>query len=591
MDAVEEVKSRLNIEDVIGEYVVLKRAGRNFRGLSPFSNEKTPSFMVSPEKQIWHDFSSGRGGTVFNFIMEMEGLDFKGSLELLARKAGVDLDQFKTTTHGSNSNDQKNRIYQVLEAATTFFQIHLTKNDLALRYVREKRAFSKETILQWRLGYAPNTNNSLITYLTKKGFTLDEQKRAGLTAMRRGQASDMFRERLVIPLTDSQGRVIGFTARLLRDESTQTSDAPKYINTPATILYDKSRHIFGLHLAKVDIRKSGFVVVAEGNLDVISSHQAGVRQVVASAGTAMTERHMRELKRFTGDIRLCFDTDDAGLSATERVIPMAASLGLNLGIIQLVGAKDPDELIRRKPTDWVKAIDHPVYALDWLIERYLGLLDVTTGQGKRKFTDIIMKHIQHLPDPVEKDHYIHVIAEKISVHPTALQEKMQSHNNSIPKKVLKRQNQQITKDITTYPEYHRAVDHLLALSLMQPRIRELLLELKPEMIPTSQALQVYSFLCSNSDFNGDPKEAKGLHSSIDYVRILALVYEELYAGLEFNELRNEATRCKSRVIEAYVKREKELLAAAFSEAGDIEARKLIARDKKLNNLLKKSLRR
>jgi DNA primase len=265
MDAVEEVKSRLSIEDVISEYVQLKRAGRNWRGLSPFSNEKTPSFMVSPEKQIWHDFSSGKGGNMFSFVMEVEGLDFKGALELLARKAGVDLEQYRSSSQRRGPN--KERLYTLLELSTKFYQVQFSKNPTALNYVLKQRAFSKDTALQWRLGYAPNNGSALVDYAKKQGYTEAELKLAGLsTQSYRGGARDMFRGRLMIPLQDPQGRIIGFTARLLDDEP----GAPKYINTPQTVLYDKSRHIYGLHLAKEAIRKNQFAVLVEGNLDVIA---------------------------------------------------------------------------------------------------------------------------------------------------------------------------------------------------------------------------------------------------------------------------------------------------------------------------------
>lgn len=227
MDAVQEVKARLSIEDVISEYVQLKRTGRNFKGISPWTNEKTPSFIVSPEKQIWHDFSSGKGGDMFTFVQEMEGLDFRGTLELLARKAGVDLEQFQSVKPGA-SGQLKSRAMEVLEWTTKFYQRQLAANRAAYEYLANERAFSKETILAWRLGYAPNTGFALTNFLTKQGFTTDEMKRAGVVFQRTRHASDMFRGRIMIPLADSHGQIIGFTARLLADEP----DAPKYINTP-----------------------------------------------------------------------------------------------------------------------------------------------------------------------------------------------------------------------------------------------------------------------------------------------------------------------------------------------------------------------
>ena len=384
MDAVEDIKSRLSIEDVVGEYVELKRAGRNFKGLSPFSNEKTASFMVSPEKQIWHDFSSGKGGNIFSFVMEMEGLDFKGALELLARKAGIDLSLYRVGNTKSNS-DLKNRLYDVLEAATKFYQVQFSKNQTALEYIFKKRKFTKTTVLDFRIGYAPNSSSGLVTFLSAKGFTKEEIKKAGLATDRYGQFQDMFRGRIMIPLADGQGRIVGFTARLLADNP----NAPKYINTPATLLYDKGRHVYGLHLAKEAIRKANFVVVVEGNLDVISSHQAGVLNVVATAGTAMTKMHLKELSKFADDIRLCFDQDNAGINAAERAIELAGDLNSNLSILTVTEGKDPDELIQTNVKQWQEVVDRPKYAVDWLIERYQLLYDIQSAQGKKQFTSKI----------------------------------------------------------------------------------------------------------------------------------------------------------------------------------------------------------
>jgi DNA primase len=215
MDAVAEVKARLNIEDVISEYVQLKRAGQNYKGLSPFSSEKTPSFVVSPEKQIWHDFSSGRGGDVFTFVQEVEGLDFKGALELLARKAGVDLEQFRGGSGQRKEN--KERLYEVLELAAKFYQVQFQSKSEAMQYIFKQRAFTKKTVLEFQLGYSPDNDRGLTDFLLKKGFAENEITKAGLAVTRRSGLVDMFRGRIMVPLHDPFGRVIGFTARLLDD--------------------------------------------------------------------------------------------------------------------------------------------------------------------------------------------------------------------------------------------------------------------------------------------------------------------------------------------------------------------------------------
>lgn len=599
MDAVEEVKSRLGIEDVIAEYVELKRAGRNFKGLSPFSAEKSPSFVVSPEKGIWHDFSSGKGGDMFSFVMEMEGLDFKSTLELLARKAGVDLEQFRGTGGSSAAHAKyKERLYAVNELAAKFYQVQFSRSKLALEYVLRKRQFSKETALQWQLGYSPNTGTAVCDFLVTKGFQVDEIQAAGLSAANRYGNSgrdglrDMFRGRLMIPLHDPQGRVIGFTARLLEEASlTNGRDAPKYINTPQTALYDKSRHVYGLQLAKEAIRKTKFVVIAEGNLDVISSHQAGVRQVVATAGTAMTEGHLKALSKFTGDIRLSYDQDKAGLSATERAIGVASKVGVSLSMITIdpaLGAKDPDELIKQDPQIWRDAIEAHQYALDWLIDRYTSLLDISSAQGKREFTDVLLPVVRGLRDSVEQDHYLHLIAEVVGVRQEALTHKYEQTTQELP--TPRKRNVATPKQVSRATgEQFRMQDQLLALALMQPSLRTFLKDITPEMLFSPPSRELLLFLQAHPDFTGqEPVLVDELRGLGDYAKILSVAYEELYQGIETVDLRGDAVRQQTRLIENYVKTQKQAITEKLAGADEATTRSLLQHVIRLDQLLNKT---
>jgi DNA primase len=582
MDAVSEVKSRLNIEDVISEYVQLKRTGRNFKGKSPWTDEKTPSFIVSPEKQIWHDFSSGKGGDIFSFVMEMEGLDFKGTLDVLARKAGVDLDDYKTSQN-QTSGKLKNSALEVLKLATRFYQTQLTANRQALEYLINERGFTKQTIITWQLGYAPNVGHALRDFLTRKGFTTEEMKRAGLVVERQRREADMFRGRIMIPLSDSRGQVVGFTARLLEDEP----NAPKYINTPQTITYDKSRNVFGLDQAKDAIRRQGFVVVVEGNMDVIASHQAGVTNVVASAGTAMTEQHLRELKRFTGDIRLSFDADRAGLAATERVIPVAQKVEVSLRIITIKDAKDPDELIRKDVKHWQKAIESSVYATDWLIETYKNQLDISTASGKTAFTDALLPTIRRLTDPVEQEHYLKQIAQLTDTSFEAIKAKLDTRLPNLPVTRLKKPKLKFGPIDPNALEYQRLQNHLLGMVLMQPKLRDLLKSLKDVYFSEGPSRELYEFLKQHPDFNGDPKVAASLQEIGDYVKIITLQYEELYQELSSDDLREQARSLVHRLIDRYVKIQKHALAQAMQVANsEDEVKQLVRKADKLNELIK-----
>jgi len=583
MDAVSEVKSRLNIEDVIGEYIQLKRTGRNFKGLSPWTNERTPSFIVSPEKQIWHDFSSGKGGDMFSFVMDVEGLDFKEALQLLARKAGVDLDQFKTS--GQNGvSERKKQAYAALELATKFYQKQLIANKTALNYLRKKRGFTKQAILDWRLGYAPHTTGALTDFLTKHGFTTDEMHAAGLITMRRAGAGDMFRGRIMVPLADNRGTIVGFTARLL--ESTPT-EAPKYINTPQSAVYDKSRQVYGLHLAKEAIRKAGYVVVAEGNLDVIASHQVGVKNVVASAGTAMTQQHLKILKRFTGDVRLSFDADSAGIAATERVIPLANAAEVSLRIIALADAKDPDELIRKDPKKWQKAIDDAQYAPDWLIERYSAELDLKTAPGKKAFTNALLSTIARLSDPVEQEHYLKRIAELTDTSFEAVRDKLKSGPGEVKtplRRIVKTNSTDVDRETR---EYQKLQDHFLAMMLMKPNLRGLLTNMKADFFSPDTSRVVFDFLKKNPKFNGEPKLAASLQDISDYVKVISLQFEELYKDLPQDDLEAQALGLKHRLLQRYVKTQKHRLAQEMVQTADErKLKKLIADADKLNELIK-----
>lgn len=580
MDAVEEIKQRLSIEDVISEYVELKRAGRNFKGLSPFNTEKTPSFMVSPEKGIWHDFSSGKGGDMFSFVMEMEGLDFRAALEHLARKAGVDLEQFRGS---GNSGKLKERLFAALDLAAKFYQTQFANNPQALEYVLKKRAFTKQTALDWRLGYSPNNGTALVDFLKKQGFNEQEIKQAGLSAQRYRGLGDMFRGRIMIPLCDAQGRVIGFTARLLADDP----NAPKYINTPQTLLYDKSRHVFGLHFAKEAIRKSKYVVIAEGNLDVISSHQAGVRQVVATAGTALTEPHLKTLSKFTGDIRLSFDADNAGLNATERAIPIASKVGVSLGIVTVPSGKDPDELIRADANTWRSIIEQPVYALDWLMERHKRQLDLTTAEGKRRYSDVILATVRGLGDPVEQEHYLLRIAETVGVSAEALKAKFAGSNGS---QITKRKSRPTpappTIDAKAIQDQIKSQNHLLALILLRPRLRDVLSDLTEDMFIEDKARMVFVFLRTQPDFAGHADQVSQLKSVADYVKMLSLLHEELYEGLDTIELRYEVERLETQIITKHIKTKKQLIGEQLRTANESEAAALLAEATKLDAQLK-----
>ncbi|MBQ6375334.1 DNA primase [Candidatus Saccharibacteria bacterium] len=451
MDAKEEIKSRLAVEDVVGQYVELRRAGRTLKGHSPWGVDKTPSFMVSPEKGIWHDFSANKGGDIFTFVMEVEGISFREALEKLAAQAGVDLTQYG---HGDKAlTKRKMRAKEALVLAVRYYQACLVRDKRICEYVFYKRNMNRKTVGEFKIGYSPASGKALTLALKKRGFSEKELADAGLLNRFGG---DMFRDRMMVPFIDTTGNVIGFTARVI------DKGEPKYLNTPETILFNKSRFVFGLYQAKEAIRRSGFVVIVEGNMDVISSHQAGVKEAVATSGTAMTEQHLKMLSNLTSDIRLAYDGDAAGVKATERAIMMAGDLGIDLTVISNYhGAKDPDELIQKDPLLWQKAVEERVPAVDWLLVKYEENLNLRAAADRRKYSDVALKLLTYVRDEVEREAYYQKVAKKLEVSVEILKEKGERLAEALTKTAhKKRPKTEVVPD-----HIKKMEDSLLALKL------------------------------------------------------------------------------------------------------------------------------
>ncbi len=559
-DAKEEIRARLNIEDVVSEYVQLKRAGRNFKGLSPFSGEKTPSFIVSPEKNIWHDFSSNKGGDVFSFIMEVEGIDFRGAIELLAQRAGVDLSVYDSAG-SQEAARQKRRLLEAHQLAARYYQQSMMQNKNALEYVFKKRNLSKEIVQTFLIGYAPDSGDALVQFLTKKGFSSQELALGGLTNRFGG---DLFRGRMMVPLMDASGQVIGFTGRILNDEP----NAPKYLNTPETPLYNKSRHVFGLSQAKESIRKSDYTVIVEGNLDVVSSHQAGVTQVVATAGTAMTEAHLKALVRLSPNVRLAFDGDAAGLAATERAIPIAQTVGIDLTIVSLPdGFKDPDELIQEDVALWQKAIDTSENVVEWLFEQYSKREDMSSPKGRRQFTTAALRVIRSLQDAVEKESYIKSYMEKISAYTSTTLDSVQKKLATVDSEEKPRELKPVHISEESRQDPVAYQDNLLALTLVDPPVRELLSELTEEMLPTDERRAVLAYIRDVTEtVQSTPKELQDYDT---YVKILLLKADTRYGEWDDKDRYHEAARLIRLTKSEHKQKQKDVLMNELREAEDI----------------------
>jgi DNA primase len=359
------------------------------------------------------------------------------------------------------------------------------------------------------------------------------------------------------------GGPIGYTARQLVDDP----NSPKYFNTPQTLLYDKSRHIFALSQAKEAIRASKFVVVVEGNLDVISSHQVGVKQCVATAGTAVTEHHLKGLSKFTPDIRFCFDQDIAGLSATERAIELAQGLDIKLSVIDVQDAKDPDELIQRDQNLWLEAITKPIYAMDWLLERYKTIYDVKSANGKREYSDHIMRAIRKLTDSVEQEHYLDKLAEITDVSGSAIRSKFvqrETYDQPTRLKKSKVDESEVKQDSGAYQ------DQLLGLLLMYPLTRRIFetLEFEPAF-SNPERQYIFEFIATNPQTTITTELPEDLQSVKDYVNIMLLKAEELYQNLDANERLIEVNELVHRLQKDYKKQKQSEITKQIKAAEDI----------------------
>lgn len=526
MNDVEEIKNRLEVADVVGSYVQLKQSGRNLKAPCPFHHEKTASFMVSPEKGIWHCFGCSEGGDIFKFVMKIEGLDFRGALEMLAKRAGVELKNVKAD--GGQAKARK-RALEAHEWAVKFFQANLIRNKTALDYVVQTRRLGKQIITDFQIGYAPESWDGLVKALKTKGFSEVELVQAGLAGQRTGGRGifDQFRGRVMFTICDATGQPVGFTGRVLGDE------LPKYLNTPQTLLYDKSRVVFGLHLAKEAIRKNDRVVLVEGNMDVIASHQAGVKEVVAASGTALTLEQLKALSYLSKNVLLAFDADRAGLAAAERAIPLAQKLGLNLFIVDLKDqAKDADELIQKDPKLWKAAIDEAKelrqYWLDKSMQQF-NILKDPTGIEKVRFIER-MAAILRLYDNTTQAVFISDIAKATGIEIETMQAALNEKPVTNPLKSPGKTAVQKTKRPPKIAGRPMLEDAILGLNLAYPEARLSMEDLDPANFEGEDAQQVVAYLQGEGHDQVASDIAAHLPDLSDYVKILTLRGEEHYGS-------------------------------------------------------------
>ncbi|HZZ98774.1 MAG TPA: DNA primase [Candidatus Saccharimonadia bacterium] len=490
-DQIQEIKSAVDIVELIGERVQLTHNGKNFRGLCPFHSEKTPSFFVTPELQRYKCFGCGRSGDVYTFLEEYETLTFAEALQQLADRAGIRLEKQVF----SQEDQHRKRLYEVLDLAREYYHYILTEHRLgiAAREYLQKRGLHAETIKTFGIGYALNSWDALQNFLVKKKkYSWTELRDVGLVIERTGhnaQGYDRFRHRIMFPLTDGQGRTVGFSGRIMDGDAKEA----KYINSSETALYHKSELLFGYSVLKNFIRKEEEVIIVEGEFDVLSSYQAEVKNVVAIKGSALSEAQVKLLARSVKKIILSLDADSAGVEATKRAIITAREYDVSLRVLPLIGGKDPDEIAKEFPKNWREMTKNTVSVYQFLIDAAFRDRDIKSGEGLREITKEVVPVLASINNAVEQAHYITETAKRLGVNEDALETELRRFSArqtlppspmkvvpalTKPKKLSKLEGLEryaLTLLLHMEPEQvARRVDGLKSMSLTTPMLQKLL---------------------------------------------------------------------------------------------------------------------
>ncbi len=420
---VDEIKNRLDIIEVIGSYIKLQKTGINYRAVCPFHSEKKPSFFVSPSRQIWHCFGCSAGGDIFKFVMQIEGVEFGDALRILAQRAGVELR--RQTPEYKQWKTERQELYEICELATRFFekQLEESKSGKEAKKYLISRGIKEENIKKWRIGYAPDVWQGLADFLNSKDYQQGKIKEAGLgLSSEKGSFYDRFRGRIIFPIFDLNSQVVGFGGRVFKDKDNK--EIAKYVNIPQTALYDKSRILYGLDKAKVEIRKKNACILVEGYTDVIMAHQAGTQNVVATSGTALTPFQLKILKRYTENLILGFDMDVAGDTATKRGIDLAQILGFNIKVLRLPEGKDAAEIISKNEKEWEEALSQPKSIMDFYFETAFVGRDKNTGEGKKEISKILLPIIKIIPNRIVQAHWISELAKRLNTKEENIEEEL-----------------------------------------------------------------------------------------------------------------------------------------------------------------------
>lgn len=574
MTPVEEIKQKLDLVEVIGEYIQLKSAGgQSFKGLCPFHREKTPSFYVSRDKQLWTCFGCSKGGDLFTFVMEMESTDFGETLRYLGEKAGVEVTRFEKV-----DTNVRTRLLAILERAAQAYHKSLMESDTSqvARDYLKKREVSDDIAQKFVLGYAPDRWDGLTSFLKKQGFREQEMIDAGLAIRRQDGVGvyDRFRHRLMFPVFDARGKVVGFSGRLLDEKR----DEGKYINTPQTLVYNKSQVLYGLHLAKQAVKSVGFFIIVEGNMDVIASHKAGVEAVVASSGTALTEEQIALMRRFTDTLLVCFDADPAGESAAKRGIDMALTAGMNVRVVTLTdGFKDPDDCVRYDPELWHHAVTSATDVMTYYFKKVFAAGMPSAAADKKKAGALLLPEIARLQDPIERTHWLHELGTRLDVSDAVLEETMAKlKKKTVTERVVGAASVSREEPISREAQLAEA---FLMLFLSRSEMRSTLMErMRLEWLPPIHA-SLYNLCASlyhEEDELSTPSEGE---KDKKFAKLRVKITEEQPATLPlFDSLSVRGEALYAGVDEKKVREEMEALLTVCAEHASRSSRQTVARE-------------
>ncbi|MFB6182211.1 MAG: DNA primase [Candidatus Magasanikbacteria bacterium] len=588
----ERIKNKIDIVNFISEYVDLKPAGKNHKALCPLHNENTPSFMVNRERQMWHCFGCGRGGDIFTFIQEMEDMDFVEALQFLAERAGVELsNNFQNKTQ----QNLKNRLRNINEEAAEFYHNFLVQMDSAqeAREYLKNRGLTQETVDYWQIGFVPDQWELLTQYMLNEGYAIDDLVESGLTKKKSENSDrqtgrgyyDRFRGRIMFPIRNVHGTTVGFTGRTIKKDDYVGG---KYINTPDTPIYDKSEIVFGLYKSKQEIRNQDQAVLVEGQMDVVACHQAGMENVIAVSGTSLNEAQIDLLNRYTDNLSIAFDNDDAGVKAAKRGIRMAMEKGMHVNIIEIPPelGEDPDEAVKNDKEGWFEAVEEAQDIMEWYFECAFEEVDIDDPKQKQKAVDELLPEIASISYAVERDHWLQQLADRVGVETNVLRDdlkrfetkdKNQQEQQEKPKESKKTKKSRLTK----------LMEYFLGLLLRFPE-----LELKefPFSIERESDKELFKLYQEISVKNRDVDQLRSKFKKqegeniIDYLLMLS---QNIFPDLSSDDAADKIRGIGSKLKEEWVKNKRKFLQKKIQQAeknnNDKKAEKLLEELKSLNN--------